>query len=114
MERNLLDFVRAFRPGTGIVLVLAFLVLPYLVDVAYYGDFTPTHYAQETIDDGEDAESYVAKASLLLFAVDQANSGVRVSLPAPLVNTQESHQAGAFLLALSLSESLISRPPPAL
>jgi hypothetical protein len=30
-----------------LLFVLAFLSLPYLVDVAFLGDLTPTHYAQE-------------------------------------------------------------------
>ena len=113
MEYSLLQHLRALRPG-GIVLILVFLLLPYLVDVAYYGDVTPTHYAQETIDDEEGAHSAIAKASLL-FAVDQATSGAGVSFAGPNVTPQGSLQAGAFLLSEQLFlDSLISRPPPLL
>ena len=114
MEHSLLQHLRALRPGGGIVLILAFLLLPYLVDVAYYGDFTPTHYAQETIDDEEGAQSAIAKASLS-FAVDQAASEVGVSLSAPVVTALRSRQAGEYLpTQYPFLDSLTSRPPPVL
>jgi hypothetical protein len=114
VQTSLLQDLRALRSGGGIALVLAFLLLPYLIDVAYYGDFTPTHYAQENIDDEEGARSGIAKASLL-FAVDQANSGAGVRLPEPDVNTQGSLQVEAFLLSEYLFlDPLTSRPPPLL
>jgi hypothetical protein len=114
VEHSLLQNLRALRPGGGTILILAFPLLPYLVDVAYYGDFTPTHYAQETIDDEEGADSVVAKASLLPTA-DQANSEAGVSLPELDVNLQGSLQAGAFLLSeYHFLDSLTSRPPPVL
>ncbi len=113
MQNSLLQhLIGALRPGGGIVLVLAFLLLPYLIDVAYFGDFTPTHYAQENINDEEGAHSFVAKASLS-FAVDQSISGVGLRLPAPDVNPQASFQPGTLLLfQYPISESLTSRPPP--
>ena len=115
MVHSLLQDLRTLRPGIGIVLVLAFLLLPYLVDVVYYGDFTPTHYAQENLIDEEDARSILPNASLLV-AVDEANPGVGVRLLAPVVNAQTSLQAGASRLShhYPISESLTSRPPPVL
>lgn len=114
MEHSLLQHLRALRPVGGIVLILAFLLLPYLIDVAYYGDFTPTHYAQENINAEEGTHSVLAKASLL-FAVDQTNSGAGVRFPDPDVTPLGSLQAGAFLLSEYLFlDSLISRPPPLL
>jgi len=111
---SLLEHLRTLRPGSGFVLVLAFLLLPYLVDVAYYGDFTPTHYAQENSVDEEDARSIVAKASLLV-AIDQAHSGVGVSPSAPVVNALGSPQAGEFLpTQYPFLDTLTSRPPPIL
>jgi len=112
VQSSLLQDLRALPPGGGIVLVFVFLLLPYLIDVAYYGDFTPTHYAQENLDNEESAHSAVAKASLL-FAHDQAMSGAGVRFPGPDVTPQDSLQAGDFLLSEHLFlDSLISRPPP--
>ena len=114
MDHSLLQHLRTLRPGSGIVLVLAFLLLPYLVDVVYYGDFTPTHYAQENTIDEEDARTIIDKPSHLV-AVDEAISGIRVRLLAPDVNAQASLQAGVLLLSYyPISESLTSRPPPPL
>ena len=115
MVHSLRQHVRVLRPGSGIVLVFAFLLLPYLVDVTYYGDVTLTHYAQENIIDEDDARSILTKASLLA-AVDEANSGVGVRFSALDVNAQVSFRAGAFLLShhYPISESLTSRPPPVL
>ena len=46
---------RAFRHATSaLVLGLAFLAFPYIVDVVFLGDLTPTHYAQETQIEMED------------------------------------------------------------
>lgn len=114
MRNSLLQDLRALRPGGGIILVLAFLLLPYLIDVVYFGDFTPTHYAQENINDEEGAHSVLARASLL-FALAQANSGAGVRFPDPDVTPLGSLQSGAVLLSeYLLLDSLISRPPPLL
>ncbi|HEY6084258.1 MAG TPA: hypothetical protein VIU63_02615 [Nitrospira sp.] len=50
-----------------LLVVIAMLGLPYLVDVAFYGDFTPTHFAQEvvvdeTIQDEEGDRSFLSVA----------------------------------------------------
>ena len=112
MTGELLQYLKGVRGG-GYALILCFLLLPYLVDVAYYGDLTPTHYAQENSNDGEKVDSSDDQASLLC-ADDQAYSGEagftiqdvgtpcnappRAVLPPPYL----------FLAALT------SRPPPAL
>ena len=52
VKDRLLQYFGCLR-GRSCVTILAFLMLPYLVDVAYYGDFTLTHYAQENSIEGE-------------------------------------------------------------
>jgi len=40
-----------------VVLAILFLSVPYLVDVIYYGDLTPSHFAQIVDSQGEEVES---------------------------------------------------------
>ena len=117
MKRQLVQSLRDFRPGSSGVLVLAFLLLPYLVDVAYYGDFTPTHFAQKNVNDGEDGEEdlFADGRGSPFFADDQAHSGVEVGLSSLDSYTQSSALASAVLPSHYLFvASLTSRPPPAL
>ena len=111
VKRQPLQYCEGIRGG-GCALILAFLLLPYLVDVAYYGDLTPTHYAQENLesendltnteksvlcDDGREYSSVEANFTLL-------DAGTLCPTPAQAVFT--SH----YLFITSLT----SRPPPSL
>ena len=73
MTRELLQYFRSVRGG-GCALILAFLLLPYLVDVAYYGDFTPTHSAQESVDNKNEVDRFDDPESLLCTD-SQAHAG---------------------------------------
>ena len=117
MKCRLLQSLRDFRPGSGGVLVLAFLLLPYLVDVAYYGDFTATHFAQKNVNDGKEGEEdlFADGKALRFLADDQAHSGVKVGLSPLDIYTQCSGPARAVISPHYLFvASLTSRPPPAL
>ena len=62
MKHRLLEGLRGIRIG-HCALIVAMLLIPYLVDVAYYGDLTPTHFAQENLQ-VEDVDSSDATKSL--------------------------------------------------
>lgn len=117
MKRRLVQSLRDFRPGSSGVLVLAFLLLPYLVDVVYYGDFTASHFAQKNSTDGEDGEEDLfAGGRVLPFSVDDhAHSAVEVGLSPLDSYTQCSAPTSAVLPPHYLFvASLTSRPPPTL
>lgn len=73
VTREWLKYFRGVRGG-GCALILAFLLLPYLVDVAYYGDLTPTHSAQESVDTKNEVDRFDDQKSLLC-GDSQAHSG---------------------------------------
>ncbi|HJT22002.1 MAG TPA: hypothetical protein VJ746_16115 [Nitrospira sp.] len=96
-----------------IVLIIAFLSVPYLFDVAFYGDFTPTHFAQETTvradSDGPDDHSLASGgAQGRTIAVVAAGPPV----PRPLTRGVDLLIAAVFRFSHLPSASLISRPPP--
>lgn len=100
--------------GTRVVLfVIALLALPYIIDVAYYGDFTPTHFAQENLID-EDPEALDDKG-LSLIADDQDDAvDIKISSHAQRhTGTRDRFSAGDVSPPQNLvAASLISRPPP--
>ena len=113
MKRRLLQHLRGFRGGSG-ALVLAFLVLPYLVDVAYHGGGDPTQDTQTYINDGQDVDPSEDEDSLLP-ADDQEKSVVELGLTLRDASTQcDSHTRAVFPLQYLLLAALTSRPPPAL
>lgn len=105
---------RSARGRKGVVLALALFVLPYLVDVAYYGDFTPTHFAQENAIE-EDILSLDDKGAS--HVGDQQDNVVasEIVIPVePCTCMQDRPPAGSpFPRQYLISASLISRPPPA-
>ena len=110
MTRELLQYFRGVRGG-GCVLILAFLLLPYLVDVAYYGDLTPTHYAQESVDNKNEVDRFDIQKSPLC-ANGQAHSG-ETSLTLQDAGTQCSTPTRTIFPPKNLFlASVTSRPPP--
>ena len=114
MKALSLQYRNSVRGRWGVVLFLSLLALPYLVDVAYYGDFTPTHFAQETFIE-EDAQALDDKSS---FCSTDTQDDVVVSAIFPPLERQTCAQdhlsAGdLFLPPYLISASLVSRPPPA-
>lgn len=100
--------------GSIFVLTVAFLLLPYLVDVAFYGDFTATHFAQENLNDGEEDLFADGTASPCLTDT-QAKLGAGVGLLPQDVYAPCSHETGTALTPQYLFVALLtSRPPPAL
>lgn len=96
------------------ILVIALLALPYLLDVAYYGDFTPTHFAQENLID-ENPEALDDK-ELSIIATDQDEAVViKVSSPAQRHSSTQHRCSGGDVSPPQylIAASLISRPPPA-
>ena len=113
MKRRLLQHLRGFRGGSG-VLVIAFLLLPYFVDVAYHGDGDPTPYAQAIVTDGQEDDSAEDEDSLLP-ADDQEKSVIELGLTLRDASTQRGDPARTvFPLQYLFLAALTSRPPPAL
>ncbi len=111
--KMLLRHSRGFRQSTNsVVLGLAFIAIPYIVDVAFLGDLTPTHFAQENIVESKDPQVLDEKGpvsdtsdELLIaqYSDSSASSEVRVNL-----------SGTTFCPTFTLtSASLVSRPPPA-
>ncbi len=94
-------------------LVLALLVLPYLIDVAYYGDFTPTHFAQENLIN-EDADPIEDKELLVISTHEGDADLVKFGFAAaPLLWILERFSVRDVSSPQHLSSvSVISRPPP--
>ena len=111
MTRELLQYFRSVRGG-GCALILTFLFLPYLVDVAYYGDFTPTHSAQESVDNKTEVDRLDNQKSFLC-ADDQAHAGgARFRLQD--VGTHCSSPVAVVIPHYLFVASRTSRPPPTL
>lgn len=100
------------RSGSGI-LILVILLLPYCVDIAWYGDFTPTHYAQEkeSVKDGKE-DGPASEGAALPIAFDHIGSNKpRIAFQAVV-----GHYGSTFSAAgpprYLLDFFLASRPPP--
>lgn len=110
MKHRLFQYFGGVRGGS-FILILAFLLLPYVVDVAYYGDLTPTHSAQENIKKSDDDGSYAQDS--YLCADDQAHSGeAGLTLHDPVVQYYALEKT-IFPPQYLYLASLASRPPPA-
>jgi hypothetical protein len=97
-----------------LVLALAFLFVPYLVDVVYLGDLTPTHFAQELATEDKDSE-ITFDTGWLSTSVAADNSylyehSLVICPPRNVVIILSN--AKIFPLQYLDSASLISRPPP--
>lgn len=92
--------------------LIIFCALPYLVDVVYCEDLTPSHFAQAVLGEGEDVDPPDTKACMFVpgdqFDWSGTDSAVwRTGLPC--------HVGQAVALVPSqftLLASLTSRPPP--
>jgi hypothetical protein len=97
----------------ALVVVVSLLALPYLVDVGYMEDHTPTHSAQEILSDEDDT----AEGEQFLVFTDELNH------PAEIESIDLHASFGSFhpdrfldrtvapFQHLSIAP-LISRPPP--
>lgn len=113
MKRRLLQHLRGFRGGTG-VLVIVFLMLPYLVDVFCHGGGDPTPYAQAIVTAGQEGDSVEDEYSLLP-ADDQEKSVIELGLTLRDASTQRGNPARTvFPPQYLFLAALTSRPPPAL
>lgn len=93
------------------MLAALLLSVPYLVDVAYYGDLTPTHFAQVVDSHWKQAASGDGAVSADDPLKDPAVVDKRsVNAVGPAYSGDDSRIAfGSQLLAVA---SRISRPPP--
>ena len=119
MKRPLfLQSLRKFGLGGGGILVVIFLLLPYLIDFAYcYGDFGTPDFAQRNFNDGRDGEEdrYSGDTKSLGLADGQATSPVALDILPPDVCRQLNHPRDTITAPDCLSvASLTSRPPPTL
>jgi hypothetical protein len=96
----------------SLIIALFFLSIPYLVDVGYLGDATPTHAAQEISTD-YNKESF--DDILATFANVTATVALeeQETLPSPLSGSESDSDDTPLAPYGYLSvASLISRPPP--
>jgi len=115
MKRRLLSCLKGLQSGSRAALVLAFLLLPYVVDVAYYGDFTAVHFAhQNSKDTQNEEEDLFADGPTSSFLVEhQANPRAQVGLLPSDLHASRSHEAEPVLTREHLLITQhISRPPP--
>ena len=97
----------------ALTIAIGLLALPYLVDVVYLGDLTPTHSAQEiTCDKEKDSEERLVVSSteyqLALIIV-----GVRECAPDyPSFLAEDDVDRAVLPFEYLTTASLISRPPP--
>ncbi len=94
-----------------VVLAALLLLGPYIVDVAYYGDLTPTHFAQLVDSHEED----IISDGMTALADDPADDAIAVDGESgdaadPSCAADDS-KGSSFPLFLSLA-SHTSRPPP--
>jgi hypothetical protein len=102
-----------FRLRIVLVIAISLLALPYLVDVGYAWDLTPTHSAQEILSDKDnDIDDEVSLG--LAYVQDNAVVIETISLlPGLLALRPERFRERALSPFEYLSiASLISRPPP--
>jgi len=89
-------------------IALVFFALPYLIDVAYYGDLTPTHYAQETLD----APNEDCSNAPILLSADQS---VATGITPPIIRAAYAPPVyGGVSPQSHFPPPHISRPPPVL
>ena len=100
-----------FLKRVFVVLAALLLLGPYLVDVAYYGDLTPTHFAQ-VVDSHEEE---IVSDGIMASADDSVDDAIAVDRGSahgagPSCASDDS-KGGSFPLFLALP-SHTSRPPP--
>ena len=98
-----------------LLVIIALLALPYLMDVIYYGDFTPTHFAQENLIE-EESQLFDDEDSSWL-GTDQlhpAHHGILVLLELPAFSPELLSTSDLVLPHYLITASFISRPPPVL
>lgn len=104
----------AVRQGRGsLALIFAFLVVPYFVDVAWFGDFTPTHFAQENFID-EDIQFVVNVPSSAHDQNDGLGNENHPSTGAHSYQPSRLPAVSIFILQCLICASLLIRPPPTL
>jgi len=92
--------------------VIAFFVLPYFTDVAYYADHTPTHDAQEDSKVEGKTEANFDKIPLAVADL-QSDSAVRHDLASQNVYRRIPYLTSGTPSSQYLFLTLhISRPPP--
>ena len=112
-KSRFIDYLREGQ-GAGGILVLAFLFLPYCVDIGWYGDLTPSHFAQENSNDSKESDPTVEKA-YLHFVLDHAPSIETGHACLRIVNSRYRCSDRVMLSPQYLPAfSHTSRPPPVL
>ena len=96
----------------NLLLIFAFLVLPYFVDVAWFADFTPTHFAQGNVVD-EDSR-FVDDEDIPSSGTDHAL--IRENYPPVEPHSYKPDRSptrAVFSNQTLICDSLSCRPPPA-
>jgi len=98
--------------GSHLFLFIALMALPYLVDVAYCEDLTPSHSAQALLGDASEADPSETKAAIPLVGDQYALAGIQWAVLKKDVLCQ-AFQSRMVVVAQHLSLALLtSRPPP--
>lgn len=101
---------KPISPRSILLVVIVVLGLPYLVDVAFYGDLTPTHFAQEVVDESiqNDDEGYL----VFLLPAQNIPLGRKILLQHPVRTLSDVPLDTSLPHDYLLFGSLISLPPP--
>jgi len=96
--------------GNTLLIIVVLLVVPYVVDVGFYGDFTPTHFSQANLIENDylddaDFSSDNHKNSNLIGLLRSSPSGI---------SKQDAVSTDTWcpLPGYPITVCLISRPPP--
>jgi hypothetical protein len=95
-----------------ILLILAFLSLPYLVDVAFFGDLTPTHYAQENASNSQQKVDLLDGTAALPYLSEQLHGGILAVTLRDVSIARRSAVPIIFPLEHLFSAYHPFRPPP--
>ena len=95
-----------------LLLILAVLSLPYLVDVAFLGDLTPTHYAQESTTDAHEEVDLLDGTASVPNVDEQLQNGTAAPTLRDIRMARRSAVPAILPLEQLFSAYYPFRPPP--
>ncbi|HTL62501.1 MAG TPA: hypothetical protein VL261_12710 [Nitrospira sp.] len=94
------------------LVILAFLSLPYLVDLAFLGDLTPTHYAQENTNNAREEIDLLDGTASLPHVTEHVPSETAAITVRDLGMARRAAVPAIFYLEHLFSAYHPFRPPP--
>ena len=92
--------------------LIIFCALPYLVDVVYCEDLTPSHFAQAVLGEGEDVDPPDTKAGMVVPGDQFDCFGTASAVWRTGLACQVGQARALVPSQFTLLASLTSRPPP--